>query len=381
MYVLWRILVKELLQLRRDTKMLRLIFLAPIFQLLALGYAANLDVRAVPLLVVDRDHTAASRELVDRFTASGYFELVGAADSVAGIDPWLLTGRAQMALVIGAGYGEAAESGGVAAVQILADGSDAASTGIGLSYAAGIVGRENARLLAARSTRAPVGGRASARRSAGRLELASRVWYNPDLRSRWFYVPAILAMVLMVMTLVLSSMGVVREKEIGTMEQVMVTPIRSWQLIVGKLLPYALIGLIDTFLVVGLVVFWFRVPLRGSMLLLLGLTMVLVLNNLGLGLLVSTIARTQQQAMMGAAFVLMLPQIFLSGLLFPIENMPLAIQRVTYAIPLRYYTTILRGIFLKGSGLGVLWPEALALGGFAVAFLALASIRFRKRLD
>ena len=381
MYVLWRILVKELLQLRRDPKMLRLIVLAPTFQLLALGYAANLDVRAVPLLLVDRDHTAASRQLVDRFTASGYFELVGAADSVAGVDPWLLTGRAQMALVIGAGYGEAAESGGVAAVQILADGSDAASTGIGLSYAAGIVGRENARLLALRAARAAAGGRASARRLAGRLELASRVWYNPDLRSRWFYVPAILAMVLMVMTLVLSSMGVVREKEIGTMEQVMVTPIRSWQLIVGKLLPYALIGLIDTFLVVGLVIFWFRVPLRGSLLLLLGLTMVLVLNNLGLGLLVSTISRTQQQAMMGAAFVLMLPQIFLSGLLFPIENMPPAIQGVTYAIPLRYYTTILRGIFLKGSGLGVLWPEALALGGFAVAFLALASIRFRKRLD
>ena len=380
MYVLWRILVKELLQLRRDPKMLRLIVLAPTFQLLALGYAANLDVRAVPLLLVDRDHTAASRQLVDRFTASGYFELVGAADSVAGVDPWLTTGRAQMALVIGAGYGEAAEGGGVAAVQILADGSDAASTGIGLSYAAGIVGRENARLLALRSARAPAGG-ASARRLAGRLELASRVWYNPDLRSRWFYVPAILAMVLMVMTLVLSSMGVVREKEIGTMEQVMVTPIRSWQLIVGKLLPYALIGLIDTFLVVGLVIFWFRVPLRGSLLLLLGLTMVLVLNNLGLGLLVSTIARTQQQAMMGAAFVLMLPQIFLSGLLFPIENMPPAIQGVTYAIPLRYYTTILRGIFLKGSGLAVLWPEALALGGFAVAFLALASIRFRKRLD
>ena len=381
MYVLWRILVKELLQLRRDPKMLRLIVIAPTFQLLALGYAANLDVRAVPLLLVDRDHTAASRQLVDRFTASGYFELVGAADSVAGVDPWLQTGRAQMALVIGAGYGEAAEGGGVAAVQILADGSDAASTGIGLSYAAGIVGRENARLLALRSARAAIGGGAFARRLAGRLELASRVWYNPDLRSRWFYVPAILAMVLMVMTLVLSSMGVVREKEIGTMEQVMVTPIRSWQLIVGKLLPYALIGLIDTFLVVGLVIFWFRVPLRGSLLLLLGLTMVLVLNNLGLGLLVSTIARTQQQAMMGAAFVLMLPQIFLSGLLFPIENMPPAIQGVTYAIPLRYYTTILRGIFLKGSGLGVLWPEALALGGFAVAFLALASIRFRKRLD
>ena len=165
------------------------------------------------------------------------------------------------------------------------------------------------------------------------------------------------------------------------MEQIMVTPLRSWQIIIGKLFPFAVIGLIDVLIVTALVVFWFRVPLRGSFLLLIGLTMVLVLNNLGLGLLVSTIARTQQQAMMGTAFILMLPQIYLSGLIFPIENMPAAIQKITYLIPLRYFTTILRGIFLKGSGLDVLWPQAVALGGFAILFLTLASLRFRKRLD
>jgi ABC-2 type transport system permease protein len=370
MYVLWRIVVKELQQLRRDPKMLRLLIAAPVIQLLALGYAANLDVRDVPLVLVDQDRTAASRDLLDRFTASGYFQLAGTVDSLSEVDPWLLEGRAQVALVIGAGYGRAAAGDGVPEVQLLADGTDATSAGIGLSYAADILGRESVRLAAAR------GGP-----GLGRVELVPRVWYNPDLKSRWFYVPAILALLLMVMTLVLSSMGVVREKEIGTLEQVMVSPVRPWQLIVGKLFPYAVIGFVDVFLVVAIVVLWFQVPLRGSFLLLLGLTMLLVLGNLGLGLLVSTIARNQQQAMMGAAFVLMLPQIYLSGLIFPIENMPPAIAAATYVIPLRYYTTILRGIFLKGSGIAVLWPEALALAGFAVAFLALASLRFQKRVE
>ena len=300
------------------------------------------------------------------------------------IEPWLESGRAHVALVIGPGYGEAVAAGETPRVQLIGDGTDSASAGIGLGYAANIISAESGRLLQKRL--ALLLGRAAAEGglappTPGRIQLEPRVWYNPDLRSRWFYVPAILALVLMVMTLVLSSMGVVREKEIGTMEQIMVTPIRSWQLISGKLFPYALIGLIDVFLVTGLVVLWFRIPLRGSFLLLIALTMLLVLNNLGLGLLVSTVARNQQQAMMGAAFVLMLPQIYLSGLIFPIENMPQAIQVFTYAIPLRYFTTILRGIFLKGSGLAVLWPEALLLAGFALAFLTLASLRFRKRLD
>ena len=373
LYRLWRMIVKEFLQLLRDRKILRMVFLAPAFQILALGYAANLDVDDIPLLLVDRDGTMASRELVDRFTSSGYFRLVGRESSLTTVDAWLETGRAQVVLVIDQGYGEAVATADAPRVQVLADGTDSIAAGIGLAYASQIVGRESVRLLNLQA--------AMRQRPVGTVELAPRIFYNPDLRSRWFYVPALLAMVLMVMTLVLSSMGVVREKEIGTMEQVMVTPLRSWQIIIGKLFPFAVIGLIDVVIVTALVVLWFRVPLRGSFLLLIGLTMVLVLNNLGLGLLVSTIARTQQQAMMGAAFVLMLPQIYLSGLIFPIENMPAAIQKITYLIPLRYFTTILRGIFLKGSGLDVLWPQALALAGFAVLFLTLASLRFRKRLD
>jgi ABC-2 type transport system permease protein len=176
-------------------------------------------------------------------------------------------------------------------------------------------------------------------------------------------------------------MGVVREKEIGTMEQVMVTPIRSWQLIVGKLFPFALIGLVQVFVVTGVAVFGFGVPIRGSFALLVALTQLFVLNTLGLGLLVSTLVRTQQQAMMTAAFTLMLPMVYLSGLIFPIENMPPAVQYLTYAIPVRYYATIIRGIFLRGSGLDVLWPQALALAVMGTAILGAAALRFRKRLD
>jgi ABC-2 type transport system permease protein len=185
----------------------------------------------------------------------------------------------------------------------------------------------------------------------------------------------------MIMTMLLSAMGVVREKEIGTMEQIIVTPIRAWQLIVGKLFPFAAIGLVQVLLVTAIAVFGFRVPLRGSFLLLVLLTQLFVLNTLGLGLLVSTLVRTQQQAMMVAAFTMMLPMVYLSGLIFPIENMPAVIQYVTYAIPLRYYANVIRGIFLRGSGLSVLWPEAVTMAAMGLSILAVASLRFRKRLD
>jgi ABC-2 type transport system permease protein len=211
--------------------------------------------------------------------------------------------------------------------------------------------------------------------------LRARVWYNPDLQSRWFYLPVILALVLMLNTLILPSMGIVREKEIGTLEQILVTPLRPWQLIVGKLLPFAVIGFVNTIAVTAVIVFGFGVPLQGSFLLLLLLTAPFLLTNLSLGLWVSTLVRTQQQAMMTAIFLLMIPMIYLSGLIFPIENMPQSIQWFTYAIPLRYYAVILRGIFLKGSDLGVLWPQAVVLLGFGVIVLMAASMRFRKSLD
>lgn len=375
MRVLWRVIVKEFLQLRRDKKIIPVLIAAPLIQILVFGFAANLDVNDIPLLLLDRDRSAASRALVNRFLASGYFRLAGAVDDPAAIEPWLVDGRAQVALVIGERFGADQFAGRAAAVQVIADGTDSTSAVVGLSYASRIITAAGVELITARLLRADRPA------NAGAVELVPRVWYNPDLRSRWFYLPAILAMVLLLTTMVLPSMAVVREKEIGTLEQLIVTPVRPWQLIVGKLLPFALVGLFNLLLVTALVVYFFRLPLAGSFGLLLLLTLPFLLTMLATGLLVSTLARNQQQAMMAAIFLVMLPLIYLSGLVFPIENMPRTIQWVTYAIPLRYYTHIIRGIFLRGSGVGVLWPDALVLCGFAAGFLALASLRFRKYLD
>jgi ABC-2 type transport system permease protein len=367
MRVLWRVIVKEFLQLRQDHKMIPFLLVGPIIQLVALGYAATMDVNDVPTVLVDQDRTPASRALVERFTGSGYFHVVGGEDAADGVEPWLVSGRAQIALVIASGYGEEAAAGRRPRVQVIADGSDSNSAVVGLGYASRIINQAGAEIAGA-AGRAPV-------------ELATRVWYNPDLKSRWFYVPAVLAMVLLLVTMILPSMAVVREKEIGTLEQIIVTPLQPWQLMIGKLVPFVVIGLVDTLLIVGLTRLIFGVPLRGSLLLLVFLTLLYLLNMLGLGLLVSTMVSNQQQAMMFCAFLLMVPMIYLSGLVFPIENMPAPFQYASLAIPVRYYGNVLRGVFLRGSGLGVLWPEALTLTAMGGTLLMLASLRFRKSLD
>ena len=389
MYGLLRVIVKELFQLRHDRKMIPVLVVGPLIQMLALGYAANTDVNRIPTLLVDQDRTPASRALADRFTGSGYFTLVGAVATPDQVEPWLVDGRAQVALVIPGGYGEdvaAGPAGHPPRVQVLADGTDANSAVVGLGYASRILGDVGAELANRPGTASPAPGGAGAAGSAtagaaAGIELVPRVWYNPDLRSRWFYVPAVLAMVLLLVVMILPSMAVMREKEIGTLEQIIVTPLAPWQLIIGKLAPFVAIGLIDLLLATGVARWLFGVPLRGSLTLLVLLTLLYLLNTLGLGLLVSTLVNTQQQAMMFSAFVIMVPMIYLSGLIFPIENMPHAIQIVTYAVPVRYYANIIRGIFLRGSGLAVLWPDALALLGIGTLLLTLASRRFRKSLD
>jgi ABC-2 type transport system permease protein len=375
--VLWRVIVKEFLQLKQDRKMIPVIFVAPVVQVLVFGFAVNTDVTLVPTVLVDQDRSAASRDLVARFTRSGYFELVGDEARADDVDRWLATGRAQMALVVPHGFGDALANGGVGRLQIVADGTDASSASVALGYAGALVQGLGAEIQLRRVRAASAGGAPA----AGQVRLLPHVLYNPDLRSRWFYVPAVLAMILMIMTMLLSAMGVVREKEIGTLEQLIVTPIRPWQLLVGKLTPFAVIGLVQMCLAAAVTVFGFGVPIRGSFLLLVGLTMLFILNTLGMGLLVSTLVQNQQQAMMGAVFGAMVPMLYLSGLIFPIENMPPAIQAVTYAIPLRYYAEIIRGVFLRGSGISVLWPEAVTLLLMGGATLTLAALRFRKRLD
>lgn len=376
MRVLWRVIVKEFLQLGRDRKMIPVIFVAPVVQIVVFGFAVNTDVTNVPTVLVDQDRSSQSRELVSRFVASGYFEIVGVEQQVSGIDRWLVTSRAQLGLVVGQGFGSALTARRTGRVQLVVDGSDATSANVALGYAAALARDFGVLVQERRLREAPFG---AAR--AGRVELVPRVLYNPDLKSRWFYVPAVLAMILMVMTMLLSAMGVVREKEIGTLEQLIVTPIRPWQLLVGKLLPFALIGLFQMTLATGVTVLGFGVPLRGSFALLLGLTSLFILSTLGLGLLVSTLVQNQQQAMMGAVFAAMVPMIYLSGLIFPIDNMPRAIQLVTYLIPLRYFAEIIRGVFLRGSGISVLWPEALVLLLMGASIMAVAALRFRKRLD
>ena len=366
-FMIW----KELIELKADPRLFGLVIVAPILQLFMLGYAATTDVRDVPIVVADADRSAASRDLVARFDASANFTIAGTVTSTSEVDPFLEAGRAWMALAIPAGYGAALERGDPQKVQVIADGSDANSTNVAIGYATNLIAAYSQELAARRMPQAMT--------IRGGIEPRVRVWFNPRLESRDFMLPGVLALLLLVITTNLSSMGIVREKELGTLEQLNVTPLRRWELIVGKLLPYALVGMLDVCLVLGTAVLWFEVPLRGSVWLLFGLTSIYLLTTLGLGLFVSTISSTQQQAMMTTTFFLLTPMIYLSGFIFPIENMPAVIQPFTYLIPLRYFLVILRSIFLKGVGLETLWPQALALTLWGVAILALAIARSSKR--
>jgi ABC-2 type transport system permease protein len=361
---------KELIELRADPRLFGLVIMAPIIQLTMLGYAATTDVRDVPMVVVDSDQSSESRELITRFDASQNFVVVDAVPSLSGIAAYLDEGRAWMALSIPAEYGEQIRAGRATTVQVVADGSDASSTNVALGYAGSLIAAY-ARELAAKH------GMASA---TPLVSADVRVWFNPRLESRDFMIPGIVALLLLVITTNLSSMAIVREKELGTLEQLNVTPLARWQLIVGKLLPYAAIGMLDVLLVVSVAVFWFEIPVRGSVALLLGMSLVYLLSTLGLGLFVSTISSTQQQAMMTTTFFLLLPMVFLSGFVFPIENMPEWIQPITYLIPLRYFLVIVRDIFMKGVGLETFWPEAIALLAWGLAVLTLATLRSTKRL-
>jgi ABC-2 type transport system permease protein len=367
---LLHIIRKEFIELRRDPRLFSIVLIAPIVQLTMLGYAATTDVRDVPMIVVDQDRTAESRALVSLFEASDNFVVIDAPSSTRAIDEYLDSGRAWIALTIPAEYGRRITVGEPATVQVVADGTDANSTNVALGYAGTLV-TAYARELAASSGRAP---------AEPLIATEVRVWFNPGLESRDFMIPGILALLLLVITTNLSSMAIVREREVGTLEQLNVTPVARWELIAGKLLPYALIGMIDVLLVIAVALFWFEVPLRGSFGLLMLMCGIYLLTTLGLGLFVSTISSTQQEAMMTSSFFFLIPMVFLSGFVFPIDNMPAAIQPVTYLIPLRYFLVILRGIFLKGVGLETLWPQALALLAWGVTMLTLATLRSTKRL-
>ena len=369
-FMMW----KEVLEMRQDPRIFSIIFIAPIVQLTILGYAATSDVRNVPMVVVDSDRTPESQALISRFNASGIFNLVDVISSMREVDPYLESGRAWMALSIPHGYGEEIAGGQSATLQLVADGSDASSTNIAMGYAGNLIAGYAQEVAGARMRTMPSAP------SAGGIDPRVRVWFNPTIESRYFMLPGIFALLLLVITSNLSSMAIVREREVGTLEQLNVTPLGRVQLIFGKLLPYAAIGMIDALIVLLVIVFWFQVPLRGSFWLLMAMSGVYLLTTLGLGLFISTISNTQQQAMMTSTFFFMTPMMYLSGFVFPIENMPAWIQPFTFLIPLRYFVIILRGIFLKGVGLETLWPQALALLGWGIGILTLAILRSSKRL-
>ena len=361
---------KEFLELRRDPRLFGLIIVAPVVQLGVLGYAATTDVHHVPIVVVDGDRSPSSRQLIGQFSGSTYFDIVAEASAPHDVDNFLATGKAWLAVVVPTGFGDALMGKGDAAklhVQLLADGSDANSSGLALAYASAVVSQFN-QVRAAESgiTALPLDGRV-------------RVWFNPQLESRDFMIPGVIALLLLVMTANLSSMAIVREREIGTLEQLNVTPLSRWELIIGKMLPYSVIGFLDVLLVVAVAVFWFEIPLRGSVPLLLAGSIAYLLSTLGLGLLSSSLSSTQQQAMMTTTFFFMLPMIYLSGFIFPIENMPTVIQWFTYLIPLRYFLVIVRGIFLKGIGWDILWPQFVALTAWGLIVISLAAARTSKR--
>jgi ABC-2 type transport system permease protein len=366
---------KEFVQLRRDPRLFPVIFISPILQLLLLGYAANLDVRDIPSVVCDMDRSAASREFVDKFVNSGYFSVRARVPRMGDIDPFLDNGQAAIAFVVPRGFGDKLLGGKPAPVMIIADGAESQSATIGVNYAAMIAGRYAQRVILDRFERIKGTGARPVL-----VDAEVRVWYNPELRSRNFMIPGVLGLILMIMTISLASMGIVREKEAGTMEQLIVTPIRPHQLIIGKLLPFVLIGLIEAAFVVAVAKWWFLVPVRGSVPLLFALSLAFMLNTLGIGLFISTISRTQQQAMFTTIFFIM-PMMLLGGFVFPCENMPPFFQVVSRAVPARYFFVIIRGIMLRGAGWPELWDQAAALVVIGTVLFALSVLRFHKKLE
>jgi ABC-2 type transport system permease protein len=343
-------------------------------QALVFGYAVTTDFKHIPTAIFDLDNSRASRELLSNFVSSEYFEIIEYVyhdERARALIDW---GEVKVVLRINKGFGDVIRKGHVAPFQVIIDGTDSNTAGIILDYVGRIAAPFSEKVLTTRFIKAT--GQTI---DPGRVELETRAWFNENLESRNFYVPGVMALVVMLVTLMLASMAVVREKEIGTLEQIMVTPITQLEFILGKTLPFALIGFADVILITGVAVYWFDVPIRGSLALLLATTALYLLSTLGIGLFISAVSRTQQQAMM-SAFFFYFPAVLLSGFMFPIANMPEVVQWVTYLNPLRYFLIIIRGIFLKGVGLEILWPQMVALTVLGGAMLWFATRRFQKTL-
>jgi ABC-2 type transport system permease protein len=371
-----RMLIKEFIQVFRDKRARFLLFVTPIIQMLIFGYAATFEVHHVATVVLDLDHSQESRDVISRFTSSPYFDLQHQLTDSRQIEDLIDRGKATVALQINPGFAENLRKGQTAPLQVIVDATNSNTALIASGYINQIAigfakdyqqDRIN-RISPQLTERIPS------------VELEQRPWYNPDLRSRWFFVPGIVGTLTLVLVVQLTAFAVVREREIGTLEQIMVTPIRSGEFILGKTLPFFLIGLFDVSLIAVVGTLWFQVPFRGQVSVLFTGAILFLLCMLGVGLLISTVSATQQQAMVTAFFFLM-PAVTFSGFAFPISTMPQWLQDFTYANPLRYFLIVLRGSYLKGVGMDILWPQMLAMAGLGVGLLATAVLRFRKAID
>jgi ABC-2 type transport system permease protein len=375
MRLLIQFIIKEFLQFKRDRKMISVVLVAPILQLILLGYAATFDLREIHTVIFDKDKSRTSRDLVNTLQNSGYFSI---DNYVSGYDDFtrLITdGDALVGIVIPTDFEKNINSDKTAQLQAIFDGSDGNKASIAAGYVIGAVSgfsqNINTQKFLMRGLINPL---------SGSIQPEVRIWYNPDLTTRNYMLPGIAGLIITLVTTLLTSLAIVKEREIGTLEQLIVSPLKPYQIIIGKFIPFTILGFISASLVLTVMRFWFGIPIRGNVILLYFSALLYMLSTLGLSLFVSTISRTQVQAMMTAGFGIMMPMIFFSGFAFPIENMPAIIQYITYLVPLRYFIVILRGIILKGIGIADLWPQTLALLIFGILIVFLSSLRFRKKL-
>ncbi|MBI5944515.1 MAG: ABC transporter permease [Chloroflexi bacterium] len=365
---------KEFIQIFRDTRTLIMILVIPIMQLFLLGYSATNDVRNIPLAVLDRSRSPESRSLLDSYRAADYFRIAYSVDSEAEIEDLISKGNARAAVIIPPDYARKLNEGG-AQVAFILDGSDPTSASTALSAAQLISQAHSTELLTERFSRT-----GSNLRVKPPVEVRTTVWYNPDLISAHFMIPGVIGMILYAIAAILTASSVVRERERGTIEQLIVTPIRPWELIVGKLMPYVILGFFNTIEVLAVGHWWFGMPIRGDLGLIIILSIVFLITGLGIGLFASTIANTQQEAML-TVWMTLLPSIFLSGFFFPLEAMPAFLRALSYLMPLRYYLVIIRSLLLKGVSLDMIQTDVIAMTLFAVGIMTAAALRFRKRLD
>ncbi|HOF87370.1 MAG TPA: ABC transporter permease [Armatimonadota bacterium] len=372
----WMIMWKEFRQIARDPRMLAVVVALPTFMILLYGYAINLDVRAVRMAVYDQSRSPQSRELVNAFARSGYFRVIAYPGNDREVTALLDGGRARMVLIIPARFARRLADGETAPVQVLMDGADSTTASTALGYAADILQQYSSHVALEAARRAGL----TAPATGQPVENRARYWYNPELRSNHFTIPGLIAVILMMLAALLTSVTVVRERERGTIEGLLASPVRPLELMLGKLAPYVLIAFGDVLLVMAVSAVVFHVPLVGSPALVLALAGIFVIAALGIGLLISTVAPTQQVAMVAAVMATQLPTVLLSGFIFPISSMPQAVQLLTALIPATHFIRILRGIFLKGNTLAILWQPALVLAVIAVAMVLLSANRFRRTL-